>query len=113
MNTKRLSKMLHRTRRRAPAPITTPTIQAEVSSGSFSPRVAQLAAELVHSMLSDGPIHGDRTFGSGSDRLWCHICMGQQIEFVAPACEGLPLRSAVLHRSEFEAMVSWIRAEFD
>ena len=111
MKTRKLHKALHRTRRRAPAAETLNNVKC--SPAPLSPRVVQQAAELVHSMLSDGPIHGDRTFGSGSDRLWCHICMGQQIEFVAPACEGLPLRSAVLHRSEFEAMVSWIRAEFD
>jgi hypothetical protein len=134
MNTRRLSKMLHRTKRRAPAE---EKIKGDISAALPCPaqphraepchaqpdhalsnrsecntkRLAELTAQAI--AATHGPIHHDRTFGSGSDRLWCHICMGQQIEFVAPACEGLPLRSAVLHRSEFEAMVSWIRAEFD
>src|ERR1700723_1241393 len=111
MKTRKLHKALHRKRRRAPANLVYNVHKVEAAP--LSPRVVQQAAELVHSMLSDGPIHGDRTFGSGSDRLWCHICMGQQIEFVAPACEGLPLRSAVLTRQEFETLVAWVRAEFD
>jgi|HubBroStandDraft_1064217.scaffolds.fasta_scaffold265736_2 hypothetical protein len=106
MDTKRLRNMLQRTRRRTPAPIPGPP-------APLSPRLLRLAVEAIRALHADGPIHGERTFGAGKDKLWVHLVAGGRVEFAAPSCDGFPAHSAVLHQREFESMCAWIRAEFD
>jgi|ERR1700723_703473 hypothetical protein len=99
MDAKRLSRMMHRTRRRVPDP-------------EPSPHMLDLTVQAIRATHTTGAIHNEREFGTG-EKLWVHLCAGSRVEFAAPAEGGFPAQSVVLHQREFEAMVSWIRAEFE
>lgn len=100
MKAKRLHTMFKRKRRRTRQPITAPFVAPH--------HIARALAALA----SGVPAHNDRTFGTGSDQIWAHIVSGNRVEFIAPARDGFPQHSAVLHQREFENMCAWIRCEF-
>jgi len=108
MNSKRLSKMLHRSKQRAPEATPDPEPSPQAA------RVNLHAIRLLAGM--DRTIHETKVLqGTCEDELIAvHPCNGGRIEFEIPprAICGIEIHTAVMTRAQFREMVRWVEQQF-